>query len=377
MTAFVIVSMFVADVFSQSHFSFTSNTGNNMTVLVKSTLRPSVNGRSLSNGDEIGIFTTEGLCVGAAVWSNKNAAITVWGDNEQTPVKDGAKAGETLIFRVWDALNAGEVRASVTYASGGPNYSADGIAILSTLNCMQEAIVAGPTVRTPSFKKSGADTADSAKVVPTVSPVSPVTSETGRSTSLIVDVVSDISPVVLVEPTAASSSSADSIVLTWRSAGKNVQRYWVELAQDSSMKKAIVDSTLSASDTSRIFRSLSNGTFYWRVRSGSNGIWGPFSTTSRFEIGLPDVMPEKFDFTWHPPVEKNSPCSIDYTLPAGSSVTFTLSDHKGKIIRKVTDNQTAGPNTITMEPGRLRKGRYSYTLETDFFIITSHFSVNK
>ena len=129
-----VASMVVADVFPRSHFSFTSNTGNNMTVLVKSALQPSVNGRSLSDGDEIGVFTPEGLCVGAATWNNKNTAITVWGDNEQTPVKDGAKPGETLIFRVWDALKAGEVEAAVTYASGGPNYSADGIAILSALN---------------------------------------------------------------------------------------------------------------------------------------------------------------------------------------------------------------------------------------------------
>ena len=88
-------------------------------------------------------------------------------------------------------------------------------------------------------------------------------------------------------------------------------------------------------------------------------------------------MPEKFDFAWHPPAARDSPCSIDYTLPVGSSVKFTISDQRGKIIRKVTDNRPPGPNTMTIKTGNLRKGIYSYTLETDFFTITSHFSVTK
>ncbi len=63
----------------------------------------------LSNGDEIGVFSVDSadtpkvLCAGAVVWRGVNCAITVWGDNDQTPVKDGMHGGDTLIYRVWDS----------------------------------------------------------------------------------------------------------------------------------------------------------------------------------------------------------------------------------------------------------------------------------
>ncbi len=125
---------------AQHHFSFTSNTGNNMTVLVQSSINPNIDGTMLSNGDEIGVFTVDGLCVGAVVWNNANITITVWGNDEQTTAVDGINANDTLYFRLWDASAAAESAAEVTYSTGPHTYSVDGISILGSLSTPPTAI---------------------------------------------------------------------------------------------------------------------------------------------------------------------------------------------------------------------------------------------
>ncbi|NLG18230.1 MAG: InlB B-repeat-containing protein [Fibrobacter sp.] len=104
-----------------------------MTVMVQASISPTVDGVAIENGDEIGAFTAARLCVGSIVWSGSNAAITIWGDNDQTATIDGMVAGDTLKYRVWDASLAMEIPAAVTYTSGGTIYSVDGMAILSSL----------------------------------------------------------------------------------------------------------------------------------------------------------------------------------------------------------------------------------------------------
>jgi hypothetical protein len=100
----------------QSHYTFTDHTGNSMSILVQTSIVPTVNGNALAAGDIIGVFTSSGLCVGAKRWNTvSNSVITVWGDNEQTPAIDGAVTGDTLSFRVWDSSAAQEVHAAVTW----------------------------------------------------------------------------------------------------------------------------------------------------------------------------------------------------------------------------------------------------------------------
>jgi hypothetical protein len=130
--------------FAQPHFTFTSNTGYDMTVIVPLG-SPTFNGAALSAGDEIGAFTPGGLCVGASVWTETdNIPITVWGDNDQTPaIKDGMAAGETIMYRVWRASVSAEGPATVTYLSGGPGYASDGLAILSSLTAVNNPPLGG------------------------------------------------------------------------------------------------------------------------------------------------------------------------------------------------------------------------------------------
>ncbi len=63
----------------------------------------------LSGNEEIGIFTADGLCVGAAkVQLEAPTPIAVWQDNPDTPERDGYRAGEALHYRLYRPASRSE-----------------------------------------------------------------------------------------------------------------------------------------------------------------------------------------------------------------------------------------------------------------------------
>lgn len=127
-----------ASAVAQTHFTFTANTGNNATVAIPTSANPNIGSLPLANGDEIGTFTPGGLCVGAVVWAGANTAITVWGDNDQTPAVDGIAAGQTMSFRIWRQSTNTEFPADASVNETPPfqstlNYSANGLYQLASL----------------------------------------------------------------------------------------------------------------------------------------------------------------------------------------------------------------------------------------------------
>jgi hypothetical protein len=69
-------------------------TGNNMSLIIETDV--------LLNGSEIGIWTSDNVLVGSGKVYNGKAAITIWGDNEQTKEIDGARELESLKAMVFD-----------------------------------------------------------------------------------------------------------------------------------------------------------------------------------------------------------------------------------------------------------------------------------
>jgi hypothetical protein len=117
------------------HFQFTPNTGENATIVIPVDIMPKYSDdTTLNNGDEIGVFTADGLCCGAVVWQNLSAAITVWGNNSQTDSMDGFVAGDTLHYRVWKKNADIEYTARVDYQTGNLRvYQANGFSVLTEL----------------------------------------------------------------------------------------------------------------------------------------------------------------------------------------------------------------------------------------------------
>lgn len=145
---------------AQDHFTFVSNTGNNATVGVPTSANPNISGTPLASGDEIGVFTPAGLCVGAVVWANANTAITVWGENDQTPAVDGIRVGEQMYYRVWQkSTNTEYTNVSATYSQGNGVYAVNGIYVLSSLTATATVPApAAPTLASPSDGATGVST---------------------------------------------------------------------------------------------------------------------------------------------------------------------------------------------------------------------------
>jgi parallel beta-helix repeat protein len=93
-----------------------------------------IDGQSLQPGDEIGVFTPAGFCVGASIWTGTTpVALTAWKDDSQTPEIDGYKDGEKMSFRIWDNSAALELAAIPTYSTGNGNFGNGAYARISLL----------------------------------------------------------------------------------------------------------------------------------------------------------------------------------------------------------------------------------------------------
>ena len=134
--ALLILTVLPAVARSQTleHFQFATNTGNNAIVAVPLSANPTISGLPLNLGDEIGVFTSAGLCVGAVSWPKLDIVLTVWGDDQQTPELDGAVPADTLRFRVWSNVRNTEYSlVEAAYGQGDGIYVPDAIFILSAL----------------------------------------------------------------------------------------------------------------------------------------------------------------------------------------------------------------------------------------------------
>ncbi len=118
------------------HFEFYSKTGENATIVVPTDANPRYADNSpLQNGDEIGVFTSAGICCGAVVWEGVNTAITIWGDDSQTEEVDGFKAGDTMYYRIWQKDKDTEYPAIALYQEDSPVvYEINGLSVLEDLS---------------------------------------------------------------------------------------------------------------------------------------------------------------------------------------------------------------------------------------------------
>ncbi|MBN1782262.1 T9SS type A sorting domain-containing protein [bacterium] len=122
-------------VLAADHFQFTSNTGENATVIIPLDAAPGYSdGSPLNISDEIGIFNAGAMCCGAAVWQGVNTAVTVWGDDSQTDAVDGFQPGDTLYYRIWNKSEDCECEAEAAYQDGiSGTYTTDGLYVLTGL----------------------------------------------------------------------------------------------------------------------------------------------------------------------------------------------------------------------------------------------------
>lgn len=85
-----------------------------------------INGQPLDVGDEIGVFTPEGLCVGAVSWHGTGAFISAFGTDA-----GGLSPGDSLRVRLWDQSSELEYFTEGTLQQSGGRYD-PGAVIVAT-----------------------------------------------------------------------------------------------------------------------------------------------------------------------------------------------------------------------------------------------------
>ena len=100
----VLGGFFAPVALAQMHFTDCAfGTGSNATLVLPEDATYELGAVRLSAGDEIAVYTNEGLCTGVATWTGAALGLTIWGDNEMTPEVDGHPAGAPLHIRFFDA----------------------------------------------------------------------------------------------------------------------------------------------------------------------------------------------------------------------------------------------------------------------------------
>jgi len=129
-TAVLVVSVILlANPGMCQHFDF-DTTDVNASVLVRDLV---LTGRHIEEGDELGVFTPEGLCAGATVINNPEQGIglAAWGDDGLTPEIDGFREREEYNFRYWDDSEEAETDIEgIFLLEGSPTWQASDIVIL-------------------------------------------------------------------------------------------------------------------------------------------------------------------------------------------------------------------------------------------------------
>jgi hypothetical protein len=176
--------------------------------------------------------------------------------------------------------------------------------------------------------------------------------------------------VALVSPADAEIVHTDSVQFVWRQAAPEITRYWFEIATDSLMGEASVDSTLMAPDTTTVRGSLiENQIYWWRVRAENLAGWGEFSAARRFGIGTTGIdTPAAGNIAFHLsqnyPNPFNGPTTIRFDVPDTSRVTLKVYDVHGREVSVlISGEKVPGSYEVAWEPHGMGSGVYFYRLQ--------------
>ncbi|HEY9187445.1 MAG TPA: FlgD immunoglobulin-like domain containing protein [Ignavibacteria bacterium] len=208
---------------SQQHFLYTSNTGNNAIISIPFSTQIKINNLPISIGDEIGVFTQDGICVGATLWNGNNTGITIWGDNDRTPQKDGLSYEERISYKIWKKSENKEYSNSIaTYSTANIIYRSDGLYAPNAFYVLTSLYVYGAP-----FKPS------------------------------------------LSYPSNGSSSLPPSITFTW-SLPEVTNSFILQIALDTNFTNIIVNDTGITQNFKEINNLNKTTKYYWRVAAKNN-----------------------------------------------------------------------------------------------------------
>jgi len=294
---------------AQVHFdTCVSLTGGNANIVVPTSSGPTIDGVPLEIGDEIAVFTPEGLCGGWASWTGSNLSITAWVDDSITPVTDGFVAGDAIVYKVWDASADEELSVQeVSYSSEHSFYRTDGM-------FGQNSIYA----------------------------VSTLTASAGET---------ELQAPVLISPTDATADVPLSLTLEWQDHADGVS-YDIQVSTDSEFSSLIVDEGGLDAATYDYAGFAHSSTYYWRVRARNESGSGPYSEIWSFTTVDPMGVPAPIAAPDYVSTKEDTEVEIDVL----ANDTYLDS---GAITIHIVKNPARGT-------ARIHNSSVIYTPDTDF-----------
>jgi hypothetical protein len=236
------MSIMASSVSTVGPFTFTKGTGYNMTVVVQKSMGPTINGAAVGIGDLIAAYSPAGLCIGASRFADTGStSITVWGDDDQTPAVDGAFAGDSISFRVYDSSAAFSGNAIVTWIPVGTlgmsrayTYLTNALAGIASLSA-----------------------------------------------------IAVINPPVLTFPANTATGISTLPALTWGTVATAVT-YRVQVSTSSIFASTIIDDATLVAGSKAVTPALINDTiYYWRVNATKASGTSSWSTFNSFRTAIP------------------------------------------------------------------------------------------
>jgi len=352
----LIVIASIGNSSGQTHFKFLSNTGNNATVGIRASVNPIIDGDLLTAGDEIAVFadglvTPDSFCVGAIVWNDSNLAITVWGDNDQTPILDGIRPGTVIRFRIWRQKTNTEYRhIKAAYSQGDGIYVPNGIFVVASL------------VKQPHFTFTSITGNNATIGVP-------------DSTSFMI-AGNHISVGDEIGVFADGMITPDSFCVgaeVWT--GKSTV---ITVWGDNSMTASLDGIRVGTPMRFRIWRNANdreyrNATATYSLGNGLYAVDGIYVLSSLLATPVNEnkQAPEEYVLYQNYPNPFNPSTTIEYSLPKPTHVQLKVYDILGHEIQViVTRNQSSGRHQVRFDSRGLSAGVYLYRLQAGDFCAT-------
>ncbi len=105
-------------------------TDSNASILINGA---SLLGEELPVGDEISVFTPDGICAGAEVWNGEQVGLAAFGDEENTELVEGFQVDEEMSFRIWDWDSETEYRGVPHFVQGDDVFHINGLSVIDLL----------------------------------------------------------------------------------------------------------------------------------------------------------------------------------------------------------------------------------------------------
>ena len=201
--------------------------------------------------------------------------------------------------------------------------------------------------------------------------------------ALAAGIESTPSPPVVSFPQRGREGVASDPTFVWEQrAGAN--SYQVEISTDSLFRW--VD--FNGESQSRYFTPTglwTSTTFYWRIRSGSDLGYGPWSETSNFRTSDTGVaVEEAAELPVAVQLDPNYPnpfsdrTTIVYRLPESDHVRLEVFDLQGRLVDRIVDGQeSSGEHSVQFDGSRHASGVYFYRLRTTKSVETRRMIVVK